>query len=197
MKNKSQYLVFLLYIVASFVFIVGCKYDVTEPLWYQPFTTPATPKINSVNPASIAKAGDNYIHIYGENLVQGNDSTDVYFGSNKVDVLYMSKDTLTIRRPGLVLDTCTIKVAPRKALVQAKYGPYKITQVIDKFGDFLENKGLNSMVIDNAENLYIFDSLKAVFKVTPSGAKSTIGTSSRTVTDALIGTDGNIYYFGN
>lgn len=197
MKNKRQYLAYLLSVLALFAFISGCKYDVTEPMWDRPYTTPATPKINSVTPASIAKAGDNYIRIYGENLVQGTDSTLVYFGSNPVDVLYMSKDTLIIRRPGLVIDSCTIKVVPKMALVEAKYGPYQVTQVIDRYGNFLENKGLSSMVIDNTENLYIFDSLKAVFKVTPSGAKSTIGTSGRTVTDALIGTDGNIYYFGN
>ncbi|MDP3683268.1 MAG: IPT/TIG domain-containing protein, partial [Ignavibacteria bacterium] len=163
MKNKHQYLAFLLCAVASFAFIAGCKYDIAEPMWDRPYTAPVTPKINSVNPASIAKAGDNYIRIFGENLAQGDDSTEVYFGSNPVDVLYMSKDTIIIRRPGLVIDSCTIKVVPRKALVEAKYGPYQITQVIEQYGNFLEkDHGLNSLVIDDAENLYVFDSLKAV-----------------------------------
>jgi len=197
MKNKSQYLAFLLFAISTFAFIAGCKYDIAEPMWDRPYTAPATPKINSVNPASIAKAGDNYIRIYGENLVQGDDSTDVYFGGNKVDVLYMSKDSLVIRRPGLVLDTCTINVAPRKALVEAKYGPYQITKVIDRYGNFLENQALNTLLADNAENLYVFTLSKTLYKCTPTGQKDSLTSALRTVTDALLGPDGNIYYFGD
>ena len=63
MKYKRQCMVFLICGIVSFAYIAGCKYDVAEPLWYQPYTYTVAPVIDSVFPGSVAKAGDNYIRI--------------------------------------------------------------------------------------------------------------------------------------
>ena len=200
MKFKNQFAAVLLCGLASLAFIAGCTYDVAEPVWDRPFTPSATPVIKSVKPASVAKAGDNYIRIYGDSLKQGldTDPTWVYFGSTQVDVLSISKDSIVIRRPNIYIDSCTIKVVPKVATVEAKFGPYKITKVIEQYGGFLDNAPLNCLSVDNAGNLYVFDSLKVLYKFTAAtGLKTSVCTASRSVTDAIFGPDGNLYYLGN
>lgn len=200
MKFQHRY---LLFVYSSFMLIAlmaGCKYDVAEPMWERPYTAPATPTITRVEPTSAALAGDNYIKVYGTDLVQGGDSTLVYFGSTQVDVLTMTPELLVIRRPGLAIDSCSIKIVPRKALVAAKYGPYKITNVISKHGNFLENLALSNTMLDAAGNLYVCETVtRKIWKVSPDGQqKDTMNTrAARVVTDAFFGPDGNMYYLGN
>lgn len=198
MKARYLIMVAVILITASLAFINGCEYDVTEPLWEKPYTEPPTPRINQVNPQSEAKPGVNTITISGENFVVGSDTTLVYFDNVPADVISMSATSIKVRRPNLALDSSTIKIVPNRAFLVAKYSPYKIYHVTSAYGSFLDNLALGAVAVDNSENLYVVETAsKYVYKVTPSGDKTIIGTASRGATDANFGPDGNLYLMGS
>jgi len=190
---QKLFLLILLMLVVKF--ITGCKYDVAEPMWDKEFQGAPIPKITSVNPPQ-ASAGVNTISIEGENLdVNG---TTVYFDNLIADVISSSQSKIVVRRPNLVSQSCYIKVVPNQALIVAKYGPYKIDKVVERYGSFLENLQLSVLAVDKSENLYVVEtSSRNIVKVTPDGSKSVIGTVTRTPTDARVGPNGKLYLLGN
>ena len=191
-------MVSVIFILASIVIITGCKYDVAEPLWDQPYNEPPSPTITSVDPDAEALPGVNMITIQGTNLSIGEDSTIVYFDKVKADIVSISSTSVTVLRPNIATD-CTIKVVPKKAYTEAKYGPYKIDQVIEQYGSFLDNTlELSVLAVDKDENLFVVEtSSKNVRKVSPNGDKVLIGKGSRATTDGTIGPDGNLYMTSN
>ncbi|RPI03846.1 MAG: hypothetical protein EHM64_11680 [Ignavibacteriae bacterium] len=123
----------------------------------------------------------------------------VYFDNVQATVIEKTPTMIRVLRPNLSGDTIRIKIASDSALVTAKYGPYKIDPVMQRFGTFTENYQLCTAALDNAGNLYIVKGTApyTVFKITPSGSKTQVGATARQPLDAKIGPDGNMYYMGN
>jgi len=140
----------------------------------------------------------NTIIIHGENFAEPPDTNDVYFDNVPAEIVETSATFIRVRRPNLAIDSCMVKVVSAQAIVVAKYGPYKIDPVIERYGSFVENLALSVVAVDNAENLYVVEtSSRNVYKVTPDGDKTVIGTASRAPFDASIGPDGNLYLMEN
>ena len=202
MKNMNayRYLVLAAFLVAvSMVVISGCEYDVTQPLWEQDYQAPPTPRITQVDPSPTATPGVNIITIRGENFTVQPEINDVYFGKMLGEVVEYSDTSIKVRRPNLA-DTCTVKVAPHRAINVARYGTlYKIDPVIERYGSFLDATVVLSVVAaDQAENLYVVTAVtRDIVKVTADGQKTTIGRATRAPTDARIGPDGRLYFPGN
>ena len=162
--------------VALMVMMTGCEYDVAQPLWHQDFEEPPTPVITQIEPAQVATPGVNIITIRGENFAESPDTNTVYFGTVPAEIASTSATTITVRRPNLVIDSCTIKVISNQALVVAKYSPYKIDPVINRYGSFLDNVVLSIVAVDDAENLYVVETAsRNIVKVTPDGQQTTVG----------------------
>ncbi len=194
-----RYLLFaVLLMTASLAVMTGCEYDVAEPQWDKPYVPPPTPVITQINPAASANAGVNLITILGENFAELPDTNGVYFDNVPADLVATSATSVTVRRPNLVTDSCTVMIVPPKALVVAKYGPYKITAVTERYGGFLSNVILSAIAVDQAENLYVVESAtRNIDKVTPTGQNTVVGVATRVPTDARIGPGGNLYLLGN
>ena len=198
MKAYQLIIVATLFITALIVGMIGCEYDVAEPQWEQDFVNPPTPKITQLEPDKVAPAGFNTIKILGENFAEAREDNQVYFGNVTAEVVNASDSSLTVRRPNLVSDSAVVKVVSYKALVVAKYSPYKIDPVMDRYGSFVENLQLRAIAVDKAENLYVIQlTPSTVFKVTPDGEKTIIGESPRAVTDAKIGPGGKLVLLMN
>ncbi|MEG8946490.1 IPT/TIG domain-containing protein [Rosettibacter firmus] len=191
---KKTFTIFLS-IIVIIKFLTACKYDVAEPMWDKEFNDAPIPKITQVIPTQ-ASPGVNTITIQGENLdVNG---TTVYFDNITAEMVSVTPDKIVVRRPNLVTEGCYIKVVPNQALVVAKYGPYKIDKVLDKYGSFLENLQLSAIAVDKNENVFVIETAsRNIIKVSPDGQKSTVGVASRAPTDAKFGPDGKLYMCGN
>jgi len=184
------------FLISVFCLIVmRCEYDVTQPRWYQDYTEPAIPAITDIEPDS-AVAGCNYITIFGENI---SGTPTVYFNNVTAEVVSSSDISIKVRRPNLASGGCLIKVACDSALVVAKSAePYKITQVVQQYGNFVENKELSAVAVDSAENVYVIESSRNIYKITPAGDKITmLEQAKRTTYDATIAPDGKLYLLGN
>ena len=223
MKEKKMktfpFLTIGLFLCAALVVggMAGCKYDVAEPLYDTPVVPgTAPPTITGIVPAGSAGPGVNTITINGTNFSGAIDTSaihsanvdttivysGVYFSSPSTtapaEVIELSTTSIKVRRPNLAADSCTVKVVPSKALVAAKFGPYKIAQVIQKNGSFLDNVDLSVVAVDNSENLYVvYTGTRTIYKVTPTGVKTTVGVATRAPTDARIGPGGKLYLTGN
>lgn len=181
----------------SLAVITGCEYDVAEPLWYQDYQEPPTPVITYIEPEQAAPPGVNVISIHGENFSGMPDSNVVYFDKVLAEVIESSSIMLKVRRPNIFSDSCTVKVVSKQALLVAKYGPYRIDPVLDRYGAFVENLALSVLAVDPDENLYVVETFKTIHKVTPDGDKTVLGTATRMPYDASIGPDGNLYLTEN
>jgi hypothetical protein len=202
-QNMNEYKEFqimkanrFLLIVSFFMtaLVTGCKYDVTAPLWNQPYTPPPSASITSVSPASEAKGGVNTITINGENLLVNSGGTTVYFDNYQVEIVSITQNSIVVRRPNLVADSATIKVIPQNAYAEGIIHGYKIDKVIENYGSFLQNLPLSVIAADNTGNLYVAETTeKNVHKVTPDGTNTIIGKTTYSPFDGKIGPDGNLY----
>lgn len=207
MKTREFLLFAVVLVAAVAVTVTGCKYKVTEPLWDQPYTPPASPTITSIDPPSEATPGINTITIYGHNLVVTvpdtltPDSTVVYFGSIAATIMSADSTRIVVYRPNTI-GTDTIKVVPHNAIAVATYAPYTIDTVVERYGGFLQDLQLGAIAVDNSENLYVVESIKKlVHKVTPDGNNTVLGGGNLTTSfqpfDAVVGPDGNLYVTEN
>ncbi len=191
MKAHCFFMVVALFIAAV---MATCEYDASQPLWYnKDFQEPLTPVITQIEPDQTARPGVNIIKIHGANFASLPDTSDVYFDVTPAEIVETSNSLIKVRRPNLVTDSCTIKVVSKQALVVAKYSPYKIDPVMERYGNFLENQVLSTVTVDQVANLYVTTSSTNIYKVTPDGEKTLIGTATKAPTDARIGPDGNLY----
>lgn len=199
MKTQSLIRVVAFFVAVSMVVITGCEYDVTQPQWEQGYQAPPTPRITQIEPDNTARPGVNTITLRGENFAATADENDVYFGIVAAEIVANSATAITVRRPNLVTDSCTVKVVSNNALVVAKYDrPYKIEPVVGRYGSFLDNLALSVVAIDNAENLYAVEAAsRNIVKVTPDGQKTSLGVAARVPTDVRIGPGGKLYMPGN
>jgi len=184
---------------AAMAVMTACEYDVAQPLWERDFAAPSSPQITSIEPDTVAKAGVNTITIRGENFAIGQDANIVYFGAATADIFEASATTLKVYRPNLATDSCAVKVVSNGAFLVAKYPKkYRIAPVVEEYGGFRDNLALSVAAVDQAENLYIVETgSRNVYKITPSGGKTTLGQVTRAPTDAKIGPDSRLYLPGN
>lgn len=120
MKNSTRPLAMAtMVVVASLAAaMIGCKYNVEDPMWDKPYAYPATPTISQIQPSS-APAGVNTIVITGQNLSGVPTINGVYFGIKPAEVMSSTSTSIVVRRPNLVTDSCTVKVVSDSALVVA------------------------------------------------------------------------------
>jgi hypothetical protein len=188
MKAYSFYALIFLFLASLITLLIGCEYDVTEPLWDKPPATTAIAVIDSIVPAQAA-AGVNIITIYGKNLTGSLDSTflhtfagrdtaivynGVYFDKSPATIVAASSTSIKVRRPNMTSDSIVVQVTPNLAYMGAKTSPYKIDPVIEKTGKFLTNVELSVIAVDNTENYYVLEKFSGIsrtplYKVTPSG----------------------------
>jgi hypothetical protein len=198
MKAYGLLMTVTLLAAASMMVITGCEYDVAQPQWDKDYQAPPTPRITQVDPAQAAPPGANTITIHGENFAAAPGANVVYAGNAVVgnviaEIVESSATSITVRRPNLVTDACTLKVVPSNALLVAKFGPYKIDPVLERYGDFRSNVQLSTIAVDNAENLYVVEATtRNVVRVTPTGEKSTLARFFRTPTDINISPTGKL-----
>ncbi len=212
MKFNRYVIIASLMIVVIMAIMSGCKYDVAEPLWDKPYTSSAAPTISLITP-SAATGGFNTITITGQNFAS--DSTHVYVSKMNGDksvveaeILSASSTSITIRRPNIYSDSCRISVVSPNALLVAKsdtaraIGPYKISQVSELYGGFLDNTLLSAITMDNAGNIYVVATNKnhPVIKVSPNGDRVSIGNvgAATNTSDIRISPDGkSLIIFGS
>jgi len=196
--KASRLIVVCLSIAALIIVMIGCEYDVQKPQWDKDFVNPATPVITRLEPDRVASPGFNTIKILGENFAETQDDNKVYFDNISAEIVAASKNSIEVRRPNLVSDSCLVKVVSYDALVVAKYSPYKIEPVMARYGELFENLQLSAIAVDKAENLYIILFNRTIFKYTPAREKTVIGeVADRLATDAKFSPDGKFLLLKN
>lgn len=205
MKAHRLFSIVALVFWAASAYVTGCKYDVTAPLWDQPYTTPPIPQITSMDPAGEAAPGISNITIHGHNLVvraadtSVSSATRVLFGSVEAAVAVMDTNFLVVRRPNLVSDSAIIHVLPHNAGGSASFGPYKIQKVIDNYGGFLQGLQLGAIAVDNSENVYVIQSgSRAIYLANSLTGNTPLGSATNLIPFcARIAPDGNMYVLEN
>lgn len=181
--------------LAEIIFITGCKYDVAEPSWDQPFEFGATPTITQVIPEA-ATPGVNTITIMGTNLNTVLDK-GVYFDTYVADIVQKSSTSIIVSRPNYVSESAILKLVSDSASTVVKYSkPYKIDAVFREFGTFIENLQIGAIAVDDQENVYAMDieSLpKRILKTAADDLTINVGTFTRAPYDARFGPDGRLY----
>jgi hypothetical protein len=186
----------LIAFVVLILFMTGCKYEVAEPPWEKDFVNPPTPVIKEIQPADVAPAGINTITIVGENFAETIDDNKVYFDNVNAEIITVSTNSITVYRPNLVSDSSTIWIVSYDAIVTAKYAPYKIDQVMERYGDFRDNNQLGAIAVDEDENMYAIE-ISTVYKITPEGEKTFIGQAQGNAYDARMGPSGELVVLWN
>jgi hypothetical protein len=220
MRAYSFYLLIFLILASLTALLIGCEYDVAEPLWNKPPLTAVAAVIDSVVPAR-AVAGVNIITIYGKNLTGAIDTTSihtfqgrdtiiiyngVYFDKLPAVVTENSSTAIKVRRPNMVADSSTIQVTPDAALSGAKISPYKIDPVLEKTDNFAINVELNVIAVDNLGNYYVLErNSKVLSKFSSLGVRTrtdTLTTAPKTLSTVPVEArispvDGMLYMTGN
>jgi hypothetical protein len=201
MKKPNRLLAVAAVSVTVFLAIVsGCKYDVVDPLWDQPYTVRATPVISQIQPSS-APAGVNTILITGQNLNGVPDTNGVYFGTTPAQIVTKSATSITVRRPALVTDSCTVKIVSDSAVVVARARFGKIDLVMERVGNFKDNIALGAVALDSLGNLFVASGVTPVgiWKVTPAGDKTSLAISGLALRPPFDGKlrSGVLYLLGN
>jgi hypothetical protein len=194
--KANKILVLLLFILVLAVIVIGCKYDVAEPLWDQPASQGApSPVITGIVPPDSARPGVNTITIQGRNFNDSLNGNLVYIDGNAANIIGNTASTITITRPNLSSNASTISVVSSGAFLVAKYAPYRISPVMQKYGSFLDNVSLSTLAVDSADNLYVMETANfKVHRVTPSGVKTVAGTTPWNPSDMKVGPGGNVYF---
>ena len=178
MKNSPLLAIATTLAAVSLATVTGCTYDVTDPPWDQPYTSPPTSTITQIQPSS-APAGVNTILITGQNLRSVPDANGVFFGTVTAEVVQKSATGITVRRPNLVVDSCTVMVVPDSALAPAKIRFGKIDQVVQRIGSFNDDIDLAALTLDDAGNVIVVSGLTpvAIWRVASDGSKTPLATS--------------------
>jgi hypothetical protein len=177
MKNSPLLAIAATLAAVSLAIVTGCRYDVTDPLWDQPYTAPPTPTITQIQPSS-APAGVNTIVITGQNLGSVPEAYGVYFGTVTAEVLQKSATSITVRRPNIVTDSCTVKVVPDSTLVPAKIRFGRIDPVMERVGNFNDDIDLAAVTMDYTSNIVVVSAVTpvAIWKIAPDGTRTTLAT---------------------
>jgi hypothetical protein len=197
MKAMKYLLLLVIVLVVLPLLLSGCKYDTKQPLWYEPYKTPATPTIQQIVPER-AVPGINKISILGENFAGTPDRNKVYFDNVAVDVESATSTSITVRRPNLVSASAVVKLSSSDALTVAKFSPYIIDPVVSSYGSFLENLAMAAMTVDPQENLYVvMTASRSVIKATPAGDRIVLGILSKNPSDMTWSPNGTVVFMVN
>jgi len=207
MRVHRYLMILTLFLIVSIVTIItSCEYDVAEPLWENPFVFSPSPTVSSMEPPNEAVPGVNNIVIHGEGF-DGLTNENIFFEipyttTPNAEIVELTSTSITIRRPNLATDSAYFKINKFSDSTSAgfvvRYGPYKIDPVTEQYGSFLENLDLGGIAVDNAQNIYVAyaNSVNSnVYKVTPSGDKTLLQTTTRLPASITLGSDGWIYLF--
>ena len=193
--NKNNILtVKVLLVVALLAIMSGCKYDIAEPTWKDPYTPPGSPTISGIAPVTGTeiKAGANLITISGTGF--SDLANLVYFNKLAPEVISNSATSIVVRRPNLVTDSCVIMVVSGGAYLTAKTSQYKIDEVVSRFALLTDaTTSLGAITTDNAGNVYLVENNTShtVFKILPAGDMTSIGVAGTApVTDVKVTPDG-------
>jgi hypothetical protein len=197
--KRRQLVKLFLFVIPVIVIITGCEYEGPTAMYYQKHDPTSPPVINRLEPDLIATAGFNYITIHGENFADN--SNWVYFSyideENKAvvingEIIESSTTSIKVRRPNLVHDSITVKVATKDALLFDEYGPYQIDPVNEDFGGFIEEVNLSAIAVDALENVYVFRQYSpfTIYQITGDGTRTIVGYMDGSVYDVRIRPDG-------
>ncbi len=191
MKSINQLLTLLtavLLLVAA-----GCEYDGPTAMWDRPYEKTNSPQIASIDPAE-ALPGVNTITINGTGFSPVMENNKVYIDGARGEILSSDSTAITIRRPVNSGDSTTIKVVNLTANDYASFSPYKVTPVEYIYGGgYLDGSRLSTVAVDKDENVYLVQHTpRIVYKITPSGEQTMVGNPSRTVTDVIFDSDGQL-----
>lgn len=198
MKAYNQILITLMIILI--MVMTGCEYDGPTAMYNQKRAQAIPPVITKLNPDKAATAGVNYITIDGENFSEVVDKNKVYIDGYQAEIVNHSDTSIRIRRPNRSGDSMSVKVTVFGAIEIAEYGPYKIDPVFSPYGKFLSSVELGATVVDNNENVYIFENntpTRYIYKITPDGERTIFGSNPiiSMVYDAIVGPNGNLIIF--
>jgi hypothetical protein len=206
MKVYSFLIITAFLLAVSLVVLIGCKYDVAQPQYDKPAAASTTVTITSIEPAQEALPGVNTITIHGGDFTGAIDTSIAYngvtFNNVRAEIIECTSTFIKLRRPNLTGDSITVNVATTKALLEAKFGLYKIDPVKAQYGSFVANVPLSTITVDNAGNLYVVETTtRYIWKVTPGGQKTQVGGATfaltRAPSDVKIGPDGKLYYLNS
>jgi hypothetical protein len=133
-----------------------------------------SPVITSIVPADSAIPGTYEIRILGANFTDVRDSIQVYFDGVAAQLKSISETELVIYHPGVVSDSTNITIAIPAAEAVARYSPYKFSKIRYYVSNFQnDSQGrMGPMEIDINDNLYISNTRRIIFKVSPEGVKT-------------------------
>ena len=124
----------------------------------------------------------------------------MYFDNMEAEILESSSGMIRMRRPDIVNDSSTVTVVSYDALLAAKFSPYRVDDVVEHYGNFLDNDALSALAMDKDENLYVVFTTdpRNIYKVTPDGDKTIIGSiAGANVSGAKIAPNGNLILIVN
>lgn len=175
----------------------GCEYDSPVPMYYQDHASRTGPSVTGLEPGR-ATAGVNAITIRGERFSSVPDSNRVYFNGAKAEIISATATSLLIRRP-TVSGTLNLKVVHLGAVEVGHFEGYPVDVVAEPYGGFIDGTVNNAILVDAAENIYIFRTgLMKAFKVASDGTQSVFMASTlRGVTDVIPAADGNLVLLSN
>lgn len=198
--KRFMSLITIMAFLGSLLLIIGCTE--WEPPDYAGSLDGPIPVITRVEPPDSAGGGVNLITVVGKNFASTLDSNTIYFDSYIAEKIDGTDSSVTVLRPNLVSDSATVKVLIANALVVAKYFPYKITSVYTEVGDFLEARPIRGITVDAGENLYVLEFISSprsnpVFKITPAGEKTILGSTNKSVNDVKVAPNGALVCMTN
>ncbi|MBN1783135.1 IPT/TIG domain-containing protein [bacterium] len=184
---------------ALLLVVAGCDtWDGPTAMYYrdQPDYPEAT--ITGITP-EVAAAGENYITIQGENFAPALSDNQVFFGNALVDLVDGTASSLIVRRPNAYGDNITVKVVSYGTLVVAEFPAYKVTRVVEPYGNILAGNDPIALAVDQDENVIVMlrqagVGTSAVQKFTPDGQRIDVGTVPVFAGDARIAPNGKMTF---
>ena len=194
---KQYQLIIIALLIAAVGCMTGCEWDGPTAMWDQPYNQASAPVITEIDP-DVASAGVNTITIMGENFSTDPERIKVYFDGKGVELISNTTTSVQVRRPNVIGDSITVKVINQDALEIGEFGPYQVDPVHETFGLFVPGEELSALAVDDAENVYVIARTpNTIYKVTPEGIQTAIGTSSYIVSNAKIAPDGTLLLMVN
>jgi hypothetical protein len=193
MKTCPMYAAF----PAVLFLLLGCEYDGPKALYDESRPETVKPMITQMTPAE-GMAGVQYLTLTGENF-SGNPANNlVYIDGYQCEITANSQTSITVRRPDRYGDSCQVKIVNTETIEFGIFEPYRIEQAYASIGGFPQTTELLAMTVDRDENVYVFQKTpRTMYKVSPDGSKTELGTSSKAVTDAVPGPNGKIILLMN
>ncbi|MBN2105621.1 IPT/TIG domain-containing protein [bacterium] len=192
MKSTIKILITL---TAVLLVMAGCEYDGPTAAYDQPQPNYSNASITGMDPET-AGAGVNDIKILGENFSDSLEANQVYFDNVQVDIIEATPTALKVRRPKSYGDSLTVNVVTYGSLIVATWEAYRVDQVVSTYGNFVENKQLEALTVDQDETVYVMQrSPASVHKITSDGKRTVIGQAAIIPSHVVMAPNGKLTYF--